>query len=475
MSRSSIERDVASAPAELRTLTLSALLLCAAQAPLNSTMIAVALPAVSLGIATELTLVTSVLVTSYLIVSIVAQSPGGKLTDRVGHARAAKLGMLLQALGAPIALASSTLHGLVLSRCFMALGGALVVPATMALVRTHVPTARRGRLFGVFGATMSLSAALGPPLGGELVTHFGYRSVFVASLPVVALAALLLRIAPPPQVAGPGSRASELTNKRAFDWLGTLLLGLALCSLVLVSKGQGPSLGVGAAAFMIFGAGFLLYELRQPDPVLDPRLFSLRPFASGSSLIMLHNFALYGLLVELPSFFEHVRGASSRATGRMLIGLMAPMFVMAVAGGRLTDRLGARTTALLGALPLLLGMFLMRDVASFMTPADALPALFALGAGFGLSGAPGQTSALTAVSGERAGMSAGATATMRYLGGVLAVIVLSALTANRVGTDLVHAHELTVRLFALAVVVATAVAFALPGRRLLTSAAQPSS
>ena len=127
---------------------MTAMLIASAQAPLGSTLIAVALPSVGAGLQIDVMLATSLLVSSYLIVNILLQAPGGKLSDVVGHSRILWIGMTLFGLGAVTGLVAPGLGLLTAARCIMAVGGALVVPATLALLRIHVPVERRGRIFG---------------------------------------------------------------------------------------------------------------------------------------------------------------------------------------------------------------------------------------------------------------------------------------------------------------------------------------
>ncbi|HEX7672307.1 MAG TPA: MFS transporter, partial [Polyangiaceae bacterium] len=331
----------------------------------------------------------------------------------------------------------------------------------MALLRVHVPAERRGRVFGMVGATMGLSAAIGPPLGGEIVTRFGWRGIFAASLPFLLVAALLVRHSPLPH--DPNVRRATFREFAGrFDWAGSLLFAAGLAALVVGSKLAGSArVGtlVGSLAVMVT---FVLWELRSKDPVLDVRLFKNRGFSAGSSGVALQNFAMYGLIFELPQFFTAVRGATAKEVGHVLFVMMLAMFVTSPLGGRLADRFGSRVAALAGAVPLLGGLLLLSRIGTFQTPKDAAPALIVLGIGIGLSGAPLQAAAMASVGVKEAGMAAGATSTMRYVGGVLSILCLSAILGGRAGT--IAAHVAAIRMFTAGAVVATFVCFLLPGR-----------
>src|SRR5688500_8834370 len=174
-------------PATRRGVRLVAASLAATLMPLNSTMVAVALPDISDEFARDPALVTQGLFTSYLIASVVLQSPAGKLGDRVGHVRMVVAGQALVAAGALLGYLAPELWVLIVARVTMAAGGAALVPSAVALLRHDLPAERRGRAFGAFGGMMALSAALGPVVGGELVEAFGWRSLFAMNLPILAV------------------------------------------------------------------------------------------------------------------------------------------------------------------------------------------------------------------------------------------------------------------------------------------------
>src|SRR4029079_651025 len=166
----------------------------------------------------------------------------------------------------------------------------------------------------------ALSAAIGPVLGGEIVGLFGWRAIFLASLPFLAAAAILLRIHPLPERP---SRPDMVAGAwRSIDLIGLLVLGLALVLLVGSAKSVGalrlPMLLAGFAA----GAGFVRRQWRSPNPVLDVRLLRKPVMAGATAIMALQNFAMYGLMFQLPTFFEHFRGTPPRVVGYGLFSMM---------------------------------------------------------------------------------------------------------------------------------------------------------
>ena len=166
---------------------------------------------------------------------------------------------------------------------------------------------------------------------------------------------------------------------------------------------------------------------RVASPVIDLSLFSRRAFTCGGLVVALGNMAMYAFLFELPGFFARARAQGAGATGRAMLGMMLGMVVFSPLGARLSERVGPRLAAALGLILCGVGVYLLGDAARLMTPSDALPALVLMGMGLGLSSSPAQAASIASVPREQAGMAAGVTATMRYLGGIAGIAVLGAL------------------------------------------------
>lgn len=437
---------------------LGAALLAASLMPLNSTMIAVALPDIAREFERPPGTVTQALVASYLVAAIVLQSPGGKLGDRLGHWRVFALGQALIATGAVLGFTAPALGVLALSRVLMAAGGAVVVPATVALMRIELPPQRRGRAFGTFGAVMSLAAGIGPVVGGELVHAFGWPSIFVANLPVLAVSALLAA------TANHASAAVDRAARLRFDWAGTLLLAATLTALVLglQANGAGSTALVGACLALL--VSFAWWERRASDPVVAFSLFASVPFAAGTLLVALQNLVMYTLLFELPQILQALLAVDPAATGRLLIFMMLAIVVTSLVAGRLTDRFGSRPVAVGGSLICLAGLGVLAASGLSTSGQVRLP-LALLGIGIGLATPAAQNASLSAVSRQRSGMAAGMSSTMRYLGGIVGVAILGRLldlTGDR--GDILSEHRTMLAVFAAALLVGLACAAILPGR-----------
>jgi hypothetical protein len=278
--------------------------------------------------------------------------------------------------------------------------------------------------------------------------------VFAANLPVIVLSLALVLLS-----RGTYTRASE--RPPSFDWPGSALLATGL-TLVIVALGVS-----GRTAWWLGGLGalllalFPLQERRASSPVVDFSLFTRRVYLGAGSIIALQNMAMYPLLFQLPVFFDRVRLLGPRAMGRALLALTVAMMVSSMAGGRLTELIGARMQTLAGSLVALAGLWWFSDFASVHVPLDVMPGMLLIGAGVGITTPPAQAASMSTVEREQAGMAAGVVSTMRYIGGVAGIATLGVLLRDSAS---VAAHQRPVFVYAAALLVALVLSLALPGR-----------
>lgn len=437
---------------------LVAAVLAAALMPLNSTMIAVALPEISADFARDPAIVTQTLVTSYLVAAVVLQSPAGKIGDRIGHSRMLVIGQVLVAVGATVGYLSPSLWPLTGARILLAVGGAALVPATVALLRRETRPEQRGRVYGAFGAVLALAAALGPVVGGELVKAFGWPSVFAANLPVLAVSAGL------GVLAGPAARVPTHAAAPRFDWTGSALLTVGLTAVIIGLRPEGDQALVLLAVGFAVLALFVIWERRPPDPVVAFSLFGSVPFSAGTVLIAVQNLVMYSVIFEVPLITAALFDLHARATGRLLVALLLAMVIISPVAGRLADRLGARVLAVVGSLVALLGIGGLARI-DFSRSGQLVLPLVLLGIGLGLSTPAAQSASMTAVPADRAGMAAGVASTMRYLGGIAGIAALSlVLDVSGSRADVVSEHRELMIVFGGALVAGLVCAVLLPGR-----------
>ena len=416
-------------PAGERAVLL-AVALCGILPPLNTTMIAVALPDL-LGDLHAGVSGGGWLVACYLIAIAPLQPIAGKLGDRYGRRPLMLTGLGLFGVCSVGAGLAPSLSVLIVMRVLQGIAGALVFPNATGLIRELIPADRRAQAYGVFGSIIGVSAAVGPPIGGALTATLGWRAIFFVNVPVVAIAtALLLRA-----VRAPEARAGR--TQPPFDVAGAVALSVLLGAAAAVAL-EGGRIG-GAAVIVPVGGAiaalFVVYlrrESRHPDPVVDPRLFRVRSFAAAAGGVSFGNLALYTTLLATPLLFERTTTWSAGRIGLALAVLSAPTALLAPLGGRLADRLGRRFPATLGQ-AIVMGALVPLAVWPSAPPWTVLTCLAAAGVGGGLAGAAQQAAAVEAVDADKAGVASGIFSTSRYVGGIAGAVVLAGLLDGRQG------------------------------------------
>jgi EmrB/QacA subfamily drug resistance transporter len=363
--------------------------------------------------------------TSYNVVFAALMIGLGSLGDAVGRRRLYLLGQLVFVVGSVFAALAGGPWHLVGARIVQGAGAAALAPNALALIRELFPEGQRGVALGIWGAAVALGGALGPTIGGVVTEAWGWRTVFLADLPLgLAAVALAYRLLP----------ADDRREPR-FDAAGFAILGVMLLVLSAAIMGF-PGLGVVgrvglAAAALLLAAGFLVVERRAVTPLVE-----FTAFRRG--VVVANLAALFALLTMSGGMFLSViyagfyASASPRAVGLMLAPCAVASFAMAPLGGLLTDRLGPRYLAMTG----LLALAVSAAIPIWWHPASAgLVVVWSnviAGGGVGLS-----TPALIRVSTEsvstrRTGMGAGVYKTVNELAAVLGVLLLGTLLESRI-------------------------------------------
>lgn len=446
--------------------------------PLNSTMLAVALPGVMdefhLGAAA-----VSSLVTLYLGAVAVALPVSGSLGDRFGHRRTFLAGVVVFGLASLLAVGASSFALLQLARVGQAVSGAFVSTSSAALVRIAAPPRRRGEAFGLFDLLTSTSAAAGPFIGGVLVGAFGWRSLFVVAVPVALLAALAVGYWLRPQAASaivaeaprPASGAHPAIRRPPLDVVGLALLAAWIVAILIALHGDTGLIGlIAAVAILPLAAILVWFELGRPMPAVDPRLFRIPAFSSAVAGIFGTTVVLHACFILVPMLVERLLGGSATTSGIVLLGVSGVGALVAPFGGRISDRRGRRALVAAGALVMTAGLAGLAFPAGSNSFIAVGILLAVVGLGMGLSGSPRQAAAFEAIQPERVGMAAGTYYTGRYLGGVVGASLAGAVLAGGITAGAVSFG------FAILVVVGLGVTLAsrwLPNKAVSTALAGP--
>ena len=397
--------------------------MCSVLAPLNSTMIAVALPQIrdDFGLTRGS---VGWLISAYLIAMAVSQPVAGRLGDQLGRGRVVRVGLMLFIGASVVTSFAPTFQILIVLRVVQAVVGAGLIPNAMALIREHAPPGELGRLNGFNAAAIATAAGVGPLLGAAALAVGTWRFVFPASLPF-ALGALVLL----PRL---GLETRRATAGVRSDWFGTAQYAALLVWLTALLAGSegglsGPWLLPAWSAFVLSLGVFIWRQSVSPAPAASWGLFRVRSFAAASAQVLLTNLAMYTTLLMVPFLVSDVLGGGPGASG-LLLGTMALfMGLAAPLGGRLSDLRGRRLAAQVGgAMVLMAALLLVASLQAGVTFGQMAALLMMLGAGVGIGTGAANTAAIESAPRALAGAAAGTSSMMRYVGSIVGAGVLAA-------------------------------------------------
>jgi EmrB/QacA subfamily drug resistance transporter len=315
---------------------------------IDATIVNIAFPSLERSFRSSSTSSVSWVLNAYNIVFASFLVAAGRIGDVFGRRRMLLGGVLVFTVGSALCAVAGSIGALVVFRVLQALGGAMLVPCSLALVLDAFPPERRAHAVAIFSAVSALAAGLGPSLGGLLITASSWRLVFLVNVPIGVVAFMLVR------TGIVESRAPG--RKRLPDLPGALLFAVAIGALVLAIV-QGQSWGWGSASviaaflgFVILGALFVLRSQRHPVPILDLSLFRVRAVAAANAITIIAAVGFYGYTLVNVLFLTEVWRYSILDAGLAITP--GPFIAMAVAGpaSRLAERLGTRVLVVPGGL-----------------------------------------------------------------------------------------------------------------------------
>jgi DHA2 family multidrug resistance protein len=412
-------------------------------------------------------------VTGYLAAVGVAQMASGWVADHFGRKRSFILTLAVFTIGSALCAVAPTLPLLVGARVIQGLGGGMMMPISMAMVYELFDPEERGRALGIWGVAVMAAPAIGPVLGGTIVSEVGWRWLFLVNVPIgivaVPLAIRLLR--------DTGFR----DERRRLDLSGLVAAGIGIV-LLLVGVAQGGTNGfANATAWVPLAIGaallalFVRHSLRTREPLIDLRLLARRVFASTTIVLVLLSIAQYGRLVYIPLELGTTRDISALTIGFVMLPQAFGIALMMPIGGRLADRIGARMPAVIG-----IGLF----AASFWPLSNLSPdtslefiaaCLFVGGLGTGLAMMPPNAVGMNSVPADKVAHATALTQVTRQLAAAVGTAVLAAVftTLRPVGNlrapanvdAAVDAYDTVFLIVFGVLVIACLLAFRLPGKR----------
>ena len=368
-------------------------------------------------------------VDAYMVVFAGLLLTAGDLGDRLGRKRVLFAGMAVFAGGSALSAFSASTGELIAARAFMGIGGALIMPATLSiLTNVFVEPRQRAKAIGIWSGTSGIGVALGPIVGGWLLEHFWWGSVFLVNVPIVG-AGVLAGIWLLPESRDP--------DAKRVDVLGSVLsitgLGTLICSII-----EAPNHGwlsvesISAFALgAVLTASFVLWELHSDHPMLDVHFFRRARFSSATVAVALAIFALSGALFILTQYLQFVRGYTALQTGLQIAPIAIILAIASAASSFIERKTGTKAVVTMGLAVVAVGLFGLSRVTSTSSYDSVLLAMLVLGLGLGLAMAPSTESIMGSLPRERAGVGSATNSTVMQVGGALGVAILGSALSTK--------------------------------------------
>ncbi len=368
------------------------------------------------------------IVDAYVVVLAGLLLIAGSLGDHLGRKWVFVVGLVIFATGSALSAFSPRAADLIAARAFMGVGAAAIMPSTLSILTNVFTTPHdRARAIGLWSGTNGLGLALGPMIGGWLLAHYWWGSVFLINVPIAALAvAVVLWVVP--------NSRNPVASRPDLPGAALALVGVAVLLWGIIEgpgRGWGSIAIVGAlgGALVLLGA-FVALERHSTHPLLELSFFRSRRFSVAMSALALTIFALSGVMFLLTQFFQFTLGYSPLATGLRITPVAAVLVVVAALSTALARAIGTRVVVFVGMVLISLGLALLSLVSVHSSYVSMLPAFMLLGVGTGLAVAPSTDSVMGSVPVDLAGVGSATNSTALQVGSALGVAVLGSLLST---------------------------------------------
>ena len=428
------------APTDRRWLILVVLCLSVFLVVVDNTIVNVALPTLNRHLGASISSLQWI-VDAYSLAFAGLLLAGGGVGDRLGRKGTMQVGLVFFGVFSVAAAVSHSTGTLIASRALMGIAAAFIFPASLAILTTVFPDpSERQKALGVWGAVSGIAVAFGPVVGGALLEHFWYGSIFLVNVPIVVVTLIAGQLLIP--------RLPRI-RQHPFDWRGVFISTAGLTSLVLAII-EGPQWGwtaTGTLACFAAAAGlltvFTVLELRTEGPLLDVRVFRIPRFTGGAVSISVAFFSLFGFIFLITEYFQFVKGYSTLSAGvhTLPFAVVAAIFtpLAAVVALRVGSRLVVSLGLLLMAGGLVVAAFNSESGTAYWGPIVVSMVLLALG--LSAITAPTAEAVMGSVPDEQRGAAGGVNNTTRELGGTLGVAVFGSIFASSYAPKIISAFR----------------------------------
>jgi EmrB/QacA subfamily drug resistance transporter len=366
-------------------------------------------------------------INSYTLVFAGLLFTAGILADRIGRRITLTVGLVLFGAASLISAYANSADQLIWARALMGLGAAAIMPATLSIIANVFEPHERGRAIGVWAGAVGLGVAIGPVVGGLLLEHFWWGSVFLINVPIVIAGVVLVSVLVP---------ESRDPKPGRIDIVGVLLsiLGLSLLTYGVIEGGEDGfgevrSWGTLAGALVVLTA-FILYERRIEFPSLDVKLFKNRAFSASVGIIGLVFFAAMGAMFFSAFYLQLVRGYGPLASGALFVPFAAAQMIFAPRSAAMVKRYGPKLVGTVGLLLVAAGLSGWMFIGD-STPIWVVGALFfVMGVGMANVMPPATEAIMASLPREKAGVGSAVSNTIRQVGGALGVAALGAVLSS---------------------------------------------
>jgi EmrB/QacA subfamily drug resistance transporter len=400
-----------------------------AMAMLDNTVVNVALPSISRDLGAGFSELQWI-VDAYVLAFASLLLTGGILGDRYGRKRMFLTGLSVFTLFSLLCGLAASPSQLIAARALQGVGGALLIPGTLSIITVTFPPHERAKALGIWAGVSGIALALGPTLGGWMVEHLGWESVFFLNVPIGIVAFL---------VATSTVRESRSEHERKLDVVG-LVLGTSALFFVTYGLIEGNALGwtsprivASLALFALLLGGFLWWELRYPHAMMPLSYFKIPAFSAGNTVAFAISMGMFATFFFLTIYMQTIHGYTPFQAGAGFLPMTLAIIITAPNAGKYASTHGSRAPMTYGLVLAGSGLVLLGLLLTPTTPYWVMvPIFIMMGHGMGATMAPMTAAVMNSVGRERAGLGSAMTNTSREVGGVLGIALLGAILSSQI-------------------------------------------